>query len=434
MTINAREAPPFFRFGQQASLRSVTCMLPAFDHICFFLGCVDIANCSETCIGFLRTLECQAVILDVQLGDRHEASRCEFYAYILKLFICLPQRCLSERRHDLVTYDAGCQERISQLLKACSQASVGAATATANHTGPATICKLKTAQSQRADSIEKRWQHPEARLRTGLEAARLEAARLEAAQTRMHARKRARRDAYHNRIPLDLDALRPAIAESDGLKAMLADLPNSDLMIEIRSRAQIIRSSLTEHHVNGDGHCQFNSVLRQAPEYNLRGGFRELRIDAANVVVNHSEKWVPFFPRKGHRSSLQCLMAWADGIKLWRWGDAISLQGIVHILQRPAVVWHRGSSRPPIVVLPPFNRRKHLKKPIFLLRNALDPGSEHYSPLMPELSPTNVGADAALSVCGQLPKPADYVHVPNEELQNFFDIRSHEHICARKAN
>ena len=373
-------------------------------------------------MGFLRTLECQAVILDVLLGDRHKATRCEFYPYILKLFIRQPRRCLLELQHDLATFDSGCRERISQLLKVCSPASVGAAKGNANHTVAAIIGKLHAARDPRTDNDDEH-------MRPMPRAKHL---RPRAVKSKRHARKRARRDAYHSVIPMDLDALRPAIAESDGLKAMLADLPNNDLVTEIMGRAQVIRNSLTEHHVDGDGHCQFNSVLRQAPEYNLRGGFRELRIDAASLVVNHSEEWAPFFPREGHRSPLQCLMAWANGIKRRTWGDAISLQAVVHILQRPAVIWHRGSSQPPIVTLPPDHRRQHLKKPIYLLRDALRPGSEHYSALMPELCPTNVGADAAqdLSVGGHLPMPADYLHVSDEELQRFFEIRLHEHIRA----
>jgi hypothetical protein len=151
----------------------------------------------------------------------------------------------------------------------------------------------------------------------------------------------------------------------------------------VLGHAAAIAAYLREHAVAGDGNCLFRAAAAQMPGQVERRQ-KDLRQEAVTEVLAHPRRYLPFTP-----GGLASLQQWARGMgRASTWGDELVCRALPHVLHRPVVVWRKlDTTQPPSCFVADDVAHHPVARPVYLLLDESNPGSEHYSALLPSNGP-----------------------------------------------
>ena len=152
--------------------------------------------------------------------------------------------------------------------------------------------------------------------------------------------------------------------------------------------AQSIRPHLQSHWIAGDGNCLYRSVAKQLP--GGEGHHQALRAGSTQLVIDELQRYIHRFP--DHDPDL--LTAWANQMKcVGHWGDDTSVRLITDYIRRPVLVWRLANpNQPPSCFVPVDHAALGQVRPVYIRLDERNPGSEHYTALLP--SPPHPAAAA----------------------------------------
>ena len=165
----------------------------------------------------------------------------------------------------------------------------------------------------------------------------------------------------------------------------------------LKRHAALARPALEERHVDADGHCLFHAVALQMPKDEQC--HKRLRQYAVTEVERNTRDYREFFDDNQPRRP------WIEGMRRRWWGDGIAIRALANCLERPFIVWRKGSDQPPDAFAHRSFDRTQPLRPVYLLLDETRRGVEHYSAFvltreLPAVAAANVDLPAP-------PEPSD---------------------------